>query len=153
MLDVIALAFLCCPEVAPETMSAIVLHESRANPYAIHVNGPATLSRQPTSAAEAIEVARRLDAAGLNFDSGLGQVNSANVRKFGASWDQVFSQCGNLRLAARVLKDCYTRAPGRDPQDRLASALSCYNTGDYTSGFANGYVRAVYAAAGSDKTD
>jgi type IV secretion system protein VirB1 len=151
MIDVIALAFLCYPQVAPETMSAVVKHESRANPYLIYINGPARLSRQPTSAEEAIEVARRLDAAGLNFDSGVGQINSSNVKKFDASWEEVFNPCGNLRLAERVLVDCYARA-GSDgsEQDRLGRALSCYNTGDHKSGFANGYVQRVYAAARSD---
>jgi len=148
MIDVLALSLLCCPEVAPQTMSAIVSFESRGNPYVIHINGPARLSRQPVTADEAIELAGRLAAAGLNFDAGLGQLNSTTVRQLGASWSEVFRPCRNLQLAARVLIPCYVHA-GSDgsEQDRLSRALSCYNTGNYTRGFDNGYVRRVYEAA------
>ena len=149
MLDIIALSLMCVPEVAPETMAAIVRHESGASAYAININGAFRLTRQPTQLAEAVDIAQRLRARGLNFDAGLGQINSDNVAKFGATWAEVFDPCSNLKLAARVLKGCYTgaTAPGRDPQRALAMALSCYNTGNYASGFSNGYVAAVYGAA------
>lgn len=148
MIDVIALALACTPQVSPYTMSAIVTHESRVNPYVINVNGgAASLSRQPGNAIEAREVAVRLAAAGYNFDSGLTQINSENVRKFGVTWSEVFEPCANLRLGARVLLDCYVGAArmDADKQRALARALSCYNTGNYHAGFGNGYVARVYA--------
>jgi type IV secretion system protein VirB1 len=148
MLDVLALATVCCPEVAPTTMRAIVQYESRTNPLAIHINGPVRLSRQPATLSEAVETAHRLTAAHLNFDSGLGQINSENVRRFHASWEEVFKPCSNLALSARILTPCYTRTlPTHHQQQRLAMALSCYNTGNYHDGFNNGYVENVYRTA------
>ena len=149
MIDVFALAVMCTPNVAPETMQAIVRHESAANPYAINVNGPVTLSRQPQNAAEAIAIAERLAAEGHSFDSGLTQINSVNVRRFGVTWSTVFDPCQNLQLGARVLIDCYARASSSptEVQRALAMALSCYNTGNLSAGFDNGYVRRVYHAA------
>jgi type IV secretion system protein VirB1 len=147
--SLLTLVSACAPGIAPQTMHAVVLHESRGAPFAISINGPHRLARQPASAAEAIATAERLHAQGFNFDSGLGQLNSANVARFGASWADVFDPCENVRLAARVLRDCYERsgAHAREPQARLAAALSCYNTGNPRAGYANGYVAAVYAAA------
>ena len=149
MLDIAALSLLCCPDVAPETMSAIVSYESHNNPFAVTVNrSNVRLSRPPASAVEAVDIARRLSAAGINFDSGLAQVNSVNVTRYGATWSTVFDPCGNLRLAAWVLEDCYGHTSVTNtPQQRLQRALSCYNTGNYTGGFANGYVVNVYHAA------
>ena len=149
MLDVAAISLLCCPDVAPATMRAIVSYESRNNPFTITLNRAGVrLSRQPASAAEAVDVARRLSAAGINFDSGLAQVNSINVTRYGATWESVFDTCGNLRIAARILGTCYAHTPVTNaPQARLQGALSCYNTGNYTGGFANGYVVHVYHAA------
>ena len=149
MLDVLALAALCVPDVAPLTMAAIVRHESRAQPYAIQINGPWHLSRQPSTLEEAVEISGRLYAKGLNFDSGLAQLNSVNVSRLGASWRQVFTPCTHLQLAARVLKGCFMRQRETEPsaQRALASALSCYNTGNAVRGFTNGYVRSVYASA------
>jgi len=148
MIDVIALSMVCCPEVAPQTMAAIVTYESRGNPFAIHLNGPAHLSRQPATAEEAIEVARRLERAGWSFDAGLGMLNNTTIRHLRASWVEVFTPCRNLQLAARVLIPCYLHAGSESgEQDRIARALSCYNTGTYTLGFDNGYVGRVYQAA------
>lgn len=149
MIDVFALAIACTPAVAPETMTAIVRHESAVNPYAINVNGAMTLSRQPANAQEAIDIAERLELAGLSFDAGLTQINNANVRRFGAAWSVVFEPCSNLQLGARVLIDCYSRAASgeRDPQRALSMALSCYNTGSHIRGFENGYVSKVYRVA------
>lgn len=153
MIDVIVLALACTPHVSPYTINAIVQHESRADPYAIHINAPVTLSRQPRTPAEAIDIAQRLTAAGHNFDSGLTQINSENVRKFGATWAEVFEPCANLRLGARVLTTCYVNAAPKEPdrQKALALALSCYNSGNYQTGFKNGYVGRVYAAAGRNR--
>ena len=149
MLDVLALAALCVPDIAPLTMDAIVRRESRSLPYSIQINGPWHLSRQPATLEEAVEIAERLHARGLNFDSGLGQLNSANVSQLGASWRQVFTPCTNIQLVARILKACFIRARVTEPnaQRALASALSCYNTGNAVRGFTNGYVQSVYASA------
>ena len=47
----------CAPHVHPDTALRIIHHESGGNPYAIGINGPWMLSRQPTSKAQAIATA------------------------------------------------------------------------------------------------
>lgn len=146
-----SLARQCAPSVHPRTLAAVVQHESGFNPLAIGINKGARLPRQPKTVASAVATAEYLAANGFNFDSGLGQINSVNVRKFGLSWSEVFDACANLGAAARVLTDCYQRASGDDanPQTALRAALSCYNTGSFTRGHANGYVAKVERAAGT----
>lgn len=145
------LAKQCAPSVHPKTLAAVVKNESGFNPLAIGVNKGGRLPRQPQTVASAIATAKHLESNGYNFDSGLGQINSVNVRKFGLSWPEVFDACTNLRAAARVLTECYQRASANEPnqQTALRAALSCYNTGSFTRGHANGYVAKVERAAGS----
>lgn len=49
-----ALLAACAPQVAPETGLRLVQHESRANPYAIGVNGPYVVRPQPVTSAQAV---------------------------------------------------------------------------------------------------
>ncbi|OOX22853.1 hypothetical protein Xazr_21315 [Xanthomonas campestris pv. azadirachtae] len=143
----------CAPSVHPATLAAVVKTESSFRPYAININinGSRQLPRQPANQAEAIATAEYLLANGYNFDSGLGQINSTNVRKFGMAWTEVFEPCANLTAAARVLTECFVRASDGEPNDQAAlrNALSCYNTGNFTRGHANGYVGRVEHSAGT----
>ncbi|HDQ4405533.1 TPA: transglycosylase SLT domain-containing protein [Pseudomonas aeruginosa] len=78
--DFKTLAAQCAPGVHIKTLSSIVRHESRVNPYAIGLNAKgARLPRQPVNKAEAVATASWLKANGYNFDSGFGQVNSSNI--------------------------------------------------------------------------
>lgn len=138
----------CAPEVAPSTMAAIVSVESRGNPYAIGVNRGRQV-RQPTSAAEAVAVAKRLLARGANIDLGLGQINSSNLKWLGLSVEAAFDSCSNLAAAARVLTGNYRRAVALGIQSPLGAALSAYNTGSMQRGYGNGYVAKVYRASGT----
>lgn len=149
--DVIDLMGRCAPGVHPTTLGAVVRHESSGNPYAIGVNGGAKLIRQPRTREEAIATAAMLQRQGINFDSGLGQVNVRNVSWLGVSVADLFDPCVNLRSAATVLTDCYSRSTkaGRVGQAAIHAALSCYNTGSLTRGLANGYVAKVSAKAGA----
>lgn len=146
-----ALATRCAPSVHPSTLAAIVRTESGANALAIGVNTKGVrLKRQPQSIEEAVRTARWLLSKGYNFDAGLGQINSKNLDWLGLSIDAVFDPCANLGAAATVLAECYaraTKAPGADRRP-LHAALSCYNTGSLTRGFANGYVARVAGNAG-----
>src|SRR5699024_3643030 len=47
--------------------------------------------------------------------------------------------------AAMILRECYARALHQfdTKQGALRAALSCYNTGNFTDGFSNGYVMQV----------
>lgn len=146
------LAQQCAPSVHPSTLAAVVHTESGFRPYAININGARKLPRQPANSDEAIATAEYLLANGYNFDSGLGQINSANVRKFGMKWADVFEPCANLSAAARVLTECFVRASDGqlDQQTALRNALSCYNTGSFTRGHTNGYVGRVERSAGTN---
>lgn len=139
----------CAPNVAPPTMLAVVQVESEGDPYRIGVNSGASLSRQPSNAADAIATARGLLRRGANFDAGLMQINSANFARLGITAETVFDPCTNLRAGSLVLSDNYTRARNAGVRDALRAAISEYNTGSRLRGFTNGYVGRVYAAAGS----
>ena len=143
------LARQCAPTVAIETMVALVAHESRQNPFAIGINGGVRLSRQPATKAEAVGVANQLLKMSVSFDLGLAQINSANLPRLGLSVEQAFEPCANLRAAEVVLRGCYDGAASRygAGQGALQAALSCYNTGGYAKGVANGYVLDVYRIA------
>ena len=149
MLEFFVLAQTCAPVVHPQTLAALVRTESRFRPFAIGVNyGKAQLPKQPTTKQEAIEAARSLIGKGYNIDMGLGQINSANLGWLGLSVEDVFDPCVNLQAAARVLTSNFQRAAKgtHDPQQALRSALSAYNTGNFSRGFSNGYVGKVLAS-------
>lgn len=146
---VMGLAAQCAPNVAPATIAAIVQTESRGNELAIGVNGLGSKVAQPTSVAQAIEVARFYVTKGYSVDLGLGQINSRNMKALGLTWDTVFEPCTNIAAAGAVISGNYhsVRA-GLHPQRALRIALSMYNTGSQSRGFNNGYVGRVVGNAG-----
>lgn len=148
--ELAALALSCAPDIHPVTLHALVRHESRTRQYAIGVNRKGQhLLRQPRTLAEATEAAQRLIDQGIDFDAGLGQINVRNWEWLKLDTTTVFDPCRNLAAAQTVLADCYARAlPGhKDPQQALRAALSCYNTGNFSRGFSNGYVAKVLTQA------
>ncbi|GMN04467.1 transglycosylase SLT domain-containing protein [Erythrobacter sp. MTPC3] len=138
----------CAPNVAPATMNAIIQVESSGDPYRIGVNSGARLSRQPTNRADAIATVRGLQSRGANFDAGLMQINSANMRKYGLTAETVFDPCTNIRVGAAILTDNYARALDAGHPSPLQAAVSEYNTGSRSRGLSNGYVGRVWSAAG-----
>jgi type IV secretion system protein VirB1 len=146
---VMGLAAQCAPNVAPETIAAIVRTESRGNELAVGVNGLGRSIAQPTSVAQAIEVARFYVAKGYSVDLGLGQINSRNMKALGLTWDTVFEPCTNIAAAGAVISGNYRSVrEGLHPQRALRIALSMYNTGSQSRGFSNGYVGRVVGNAG-----
>lgn len=145
---ILGLASQCAPNVAPQTVAAIVRTESHGNPFALNVNG----ARQPApqlNAAGAAATARRYVAAGYSVDLGLGQINSRNMRKLGLTWETVFDPCTNIAALGQILSQNYQAvAGGRHPQTALRLAISLYNTGSTSRGFRNGYVAKVIGNAG-----
>jgi type IV secretion system protein VirB1 len=136
-MDLLTLIATCAPMVAPTTMKAIVLEESRGHPYAIH-DGRAHRAIFPATREEAIATARRLLAEGVRIDAGLAQINSQNWGWLGLTPESVFDPCTNLRAGERVILDGYTTTPFT-----VDAAISRYNTGDDTRGIHNGYVGRV----------
>jgi type IV secretion system protein VirB1 len=141
----------CAPQVAPDTMSAIVRVESSGNPLAINVNGAQRLVRQPRNRQEAQGWVTWLIAHGYSVDMGLTQVNSRNLQRLGVSAEQMFEPCDNLKTGARILIENYVGASKRygSGEGALRAAISAYNTGNYQSGFSNGYVAKIDAVVGS----
>ncbi|MBB5447818.1 type IV secretion system protein VirB1 [Paraburkholderia sp. WSM4177] len=147
-LDFTTLAQLCAPQVASITMAAIVRTESGFNPYAIGVVR-GRLVRQPVSEAEAVATAHALAAGGWNFSVGLAQVNRANWPTYGLSEWSAFDPCRNLAAGAAILRGCFELArraradTKRDLQSTLRASLSCYASGNFSTGYRTGYVQRV----------
>lgn len=149
-MDFPALARQCAPDVHISTLAAVVRHESAFNPLVIGVNSKPHRSIRPASRQEAVQEVRKLIDQGVNFDVGYGQINVRNWKWLGVTPETIFDPCVNLASAQRVLVNCYQRAQtqhGRN-QAALYAAFSCYNTGNLTDGFRNGYVSKVLAGAG-----
>lgn len=151
--DFVTLAQQCAPQVSPVTMAAIVRTESGFNPYAIGVvHG--RLARQPASLAEAVATAHALAAGGWNFSVGLAQVNRANWPRYGLSEQSAFDPCRNLAAGAAILQGCFELArrarmdTPSDSQSALHASLSCYASGNFSTGYRTGYVQRVVDSAG-----
>ena len=148
-----ALALACAPHVHLTTAHALVSVESAFNPWAIGVVGEA-LRRQPDNRDEALATATQLLSDGRNFSVGLGQINVGNFRRLGLNTSSAFDPCQNLSAMQSVLTECFDRASlsqrGADTrQSALRKALSCYYSGNFSTGFRHGYVQKVVAAARS----
>ncbi|MCZ2498383.1 transglycosylase SLT domain-containing protein [Xylophilus sp. Kf1] len=134
---------LACPNLAvpAEVMRHVVHVESSANPFAIGVVG-AQLVRQPKTLEEAVATAKMLESGGYNYSLGAAQVNRVNFRKYGLdSHEKAFDLCTNLAAGASILASCYAGAGGD-----WGKAFSCYYSGDFVTGFRNGYVQKIFAS-------
>jgi type IV secretion system protein VirB1 len=130
-----------CPAMAVPMalMRHVVSVESAFNPYAIGVVG-GHLLRQPRNLAEALATAGMLEKRGFNFSLGLAQVNRHNLKKYGLeSYKMAFQACPNLQAGARILAECYNRS-GKD----WGRSFSCYYSGNFVTGYRDGYVRKVF---------
>ncbi len=146
--DVMALALQCAPTVSPVTMTAIVRTESAFNRFAIGVVG-AHLLRQPASLEEAVATANALDAGHWNYSVGLAQINRSNWSWLGLHVQDAFDACRNLAAGAAVLQRCFqlARLNEREAQQALRKSLSCYTSGNFSTGYQTGYVQRVQANA------
>lgn len=139
----IAMTTLCAPLVHPGTARALVATESAFNPHAIGVVA-GSLERQPRNFDEALATAQVLRSRARNFSVGLAQINVYNLDRFGLSLADGFDSCKNLQAMQVVLIECFERAGSRDAtQESLRRALSCYYSGNFTTGFRHGYVSRV----------
>ena len=140
-MDFITKVAQCAPTVHVDTMRRIVQVESGFNPYAIGIVG-AHLQRQPRSYAEALATIRWLDTNGYNYSVGLAQVNRYNFHAHGLTPTTALMACPNLRAGGAILTACFARAskPAVTQQAALRAALSCYESGNFLTGFRDGYV-------------
>lgn len=142
----LALVMSCAPQVDAATARALVAVESGFNPHAIGVVG-GVLERQPRNRAEALVTANHLLATGWNFSVGLAQINLRNFDRLGLNTATAFEPCENLRAMQTVLGECFDRSSSAaPPQAALRQALSCYYSGNYVTGFRDGYVQRVARA-------
>lgn len=149
-MDFATLAHECAPAVHITTLTAVVRHESGFDPLAIGINSNPPRTLRPKTRQDATAQARQLIARGVNFDAGYGQINVRNWDRLGLTPETIFDPCVNLNAAQRLLVDCYQHAVKVHPpgQPALYATFSCYNTGNLSKGFQNGYVANVLAAGG-----
>jgi type IV secretion system protein VirB1 len=143
MLDVIILK--CSHNVAPSTMRAIIKTESRGNPLAIGINGRIHLSYQAKNYQQAYRWVLYLENNHYNIDIGIAQINIKNVRKYGYKGTDMLDPCLNIKVANFILLDNFKKLQkyNLSVKDSLFMTISAYNTGNYKSGFNNGYVMKV----------
>ena len=136
--------------VHPSVMAAIVKTESNNNPFAININDKNNkhirLAYQAKTLKQAQNWVTYLEKNKYNFDVGIAQINIKNIHKYGYTVTQALDICTNLKLASLILKQNYNQAlntTNHSQQDAIKLAISAYNTGNYHSGFSNGYVNKV----------
>ncbi|MDQ0010335.1 type IV secretion system protein VirB1 [Luteibacter jiangsuensis] len=132
---------MACPNLAvpAEVMQHVVNVESSRNPFAIGVVG-GQLVRQPENLGEAVATVRMLESKGYNYSLGVAQVNRANLGKFGLdTYEKAFQVCPNLVAGSQILAQCYASAGGD-----WGKAFSCYYSGNFTTGYQDGYVQKIF---------
>jgi type IV secretion system protein VirB1 len=100
---------------------------------------------------------RALEAGGWNFSVGLAQVNRTNWLTYGLTTENAFEPCRNLVAGAAILQSCFAAARNRqfhavadspvDVQTALRASLSCYESGNFSTGYRTGYVQRVVDTA------
>lgn len=122
------LAQTCAPIVAAETLAGVVSLESRFEPFAIRINSGAPLSEQPTTKAEAIEIATSLAAEHQDIELGLGGIGIEELGKLKLSISDAFDPCLNLQATATLLDGYYRLAvkAGADPNRAEQVMLQSY---------------------------
>lgn len=144
-MDFLTLAATCVPWVDPHVMARIVKVESSFNPYAIGIVGNVRLAKQPRSKHEAIQAAHWLRSHGYKIAMGLGQIYYKELPGLGFTINDAFDPCKNLAGSGTILSKKFMAAKRiyADDQMALRAAISSYNTGSFSAGFKNGYVKQV----------
>ncbi|MCZ4093212.1 type IV secretion system lytic transglycosylase VirB1 [Sinorhizobium psoraleae] len=137
----------CAPWVSPYTLAAIAKVESDFHPLSAHDNttGETLHWKDPAEATQSVK--ERLKAR-HSIDVGLMQISSKNFSALGLTPEAAFQPCISLSAAGKLLESRYAGGKTAAAEQRaLRQAISAYNTGNLTRGFANGYVRKVELAA------
>jgi type IV secretion system protein VirB1 len=134
--------------VSPLTVQKIISVESKGNPLAVNINHSNISIPIANNLEKSIESASQLIKKGYSVDLGLMQINSNNFGKYKLSLKEAFDSCKNINIGSQILKESFERAEVRlksRGQNTLMAALSAYNTGNFHSGFNNGYLKKYYA--------
>jgi type IV secretion system protein VirB1 len=150
MIDLPATIQQCSVGVHPETVTAIVRHESGGNPLALNIDGATVI---PADYADAVRIQAAALAAGKSTDTGLMQINSRWLKKLAIAPSRLFEPCANVQIGTQILRQYYslTWSQSGNIRDALIGALSMYNTGSATAGY--GYVQKVVLQAGKALAD
>lgn len=150
MMDLPATIQQCSNGVHPETVTAIIRHESGGNPIAMNIEGETVI---PANLAEALRIQAAARAAGKSFDTGLMQINSQWIGQLGIAPSSLFDPCTNVRIGTTILRHYYamTWADYGNVRDALIGAIAAYNTGNPAKGY--GYVQKVVLQAGKALPD
>jgi len=131
-MDLLTLAALCGPWVAPATTLSVVAVESAGQIFAIHDN-TSNRSFAPATSGEAERISAMLIRAGHRLDLGLMQINyDAWFRPTRMSLHQAFNPCINIAFGTTILSAAYARELSHrlPAPEALKRALSVYNSGD-----------------------
>jgi type IV secretion system protein VirB1 len=156
-MDFSALVAQCVPpNVSPQTMHAVMHVESGGKPHAIGYKlirksdrRVFRLQSQPANQQEAVQWARWLTDNGYEFDAGAAQIHSTNFGRYGLSLEAAFDACTSINTGGKILLDCYAEAipKFRNEQVAVRAAVSCYQSGNFKTGFNTGYVQKVVNTA------
>ncbi len=137
------LANKCAPEIALETLQAVVKVESGFHPYAIAVVGGS--SYYPNDEDSALLIIDEAKNKKQSYSVGLGQINDQNFGLLNVSAKDMLDPCLNLQASAKILKTCFVDAKSTFVDDALSlkAALSCYYSGNFQTGLDHGYVDKV----------
>jgi type IV secretion system protein VirB1 len=127
----------CAPMAQVEVLAGVVSLESKFLPFAIRINSGEPLPSQPSSKAEAIELATSLIADHQDIQIGLGGIGVEELRKLNLSVSDAFDACRNLKATATLLDGYYRLAlrVGADPaQAEKVMLQSYYGRDDPTVG-------------------
>lgn len=100
----------CAPMIEVQTLAGVISLESGFQPFAIRINSGKPLAAQPTSKAEAIELATSLVADHQDVQIGLGGISVEELRKLELSISEGFEPCLNLKATATLLNGYYRLA-------------------------------------------
>ena len=98
-------------QVHPQLLTAIVRVENAAwNPWSVSINHRGKGYPQPVkSYKDAETLVTRLWKQNVNFDVGLGQVNTINMERYKIHPVALLDPCTNLRYAAMILRESIDR--------------------------------------------
>ena len=137
-MDLLTLAAICGPWVAPATTVSIIGTESGGHPFAIHDNTSGR-SYKPGTVEQAARLAQTLLMSGHRLDLGLMQINAnAWFAPARVTLGEAFNPCLNIAFGTTILSAAYARQSGQglSSSEVLKRALSIYNSGSATRGLA-----------------
>lgn len=97
--------------IPPAILVAIAKVESGFRPWVININhnGQSVKVINPKTYEEAVYYLTYLHQNGYNYDVGIGQINVANIRRFGINPVSLLDPCNNLMVSAYILRENINR--------------------------------------------